>query len=155
MKRPWTGAEAARSAIENGRAADAPPETAGPIRAVVLLFCALVGGVPAAGQIWNSATKAESAKTKSVLLTYSQGAGFYPTTVSRSAGSFLIHVAVRDRESAPTFQISDSTAKSVNQASAQKGKPLTVQAVSLDAGVYRITAAGDAAHSCTITVTKP
>ncbi len=119
-----------------------------------MLVCALVGSVPAAGQIWNSTTKAASAKTKSILLTYSQGAGFYPTTVSRSAGLFLIHVAVRDRESTPTFQISDSTAKSVNQASLGKGKPLTVQAVSLDVGVYRILAVGAAAHSCIITVTK-
>jgi hypothetical protein len=119
-----------------------------------LLFCALAGSWPAAGQSWNSTTKAASANAKSIFLTYSQGAGFYPTTVSRSAGSFLIHVAVRDRESTPTFQISDSTAKSVNQASVQKGKPLTVQAVSLDVGVYRITAVGDAARSCTITVTK-
>jgi hypothetical protein len=137
-----------------GKAAAAPPATATAIRAVVLLFCALVGSMPAAGQIWNSTTKAASAKAKSIFLTYSQGAGFYPAAVSRSAGPFLIHVAVRDRESTPTFQISDSTAKSVNQASVQKGKPLTVQAVSLDVGVYRITAVGDAAHSCTITVTK-
>ncbi len=114
-----------------------------------------MSSVPVAAQIWNSTTKAASASAKSIFLTYSQGAGFYPATASRSAGSFLIHVAVRDRESTPTFQISDSTAKSVNQASVQKGKPLTVQAVSLDVGVYRITAVGDAAHSCIITVTKP
>jgi hypothetical protein len=137
-----------------GGRAPAAPASATAIRGVVLLFCALAGSLPAAGQIWNSTTKAASAKTKSILLTYSQGAGFYPATVSRSAGPFLIHVAVRDRESTPTFQISDSTAKSVNQASLQKGKPLTVQAVSLDVGVYRILAVGDAAHSCTITVTK-
>ena len=120
-----------------------------------MLLCALAGSVPVAGQVWNATTRATSLKAKSILLTYSQSTGFYPAMVSRSAGSFLIHVAVRGRESTPTFRISDSSATSVSQTSVQKGRPVTVQAISLDAGIYRITAVGDEAHSCIITVTKP